>query len=44
MIKHFVTNEDEGGQRERWTKATRVPARAMHEIYLLPFEMADQGR
>ena len=40
MIKHFATNEDEGGQRERWTKATRVPARAMHELYLLPFEMA----
>jgi beta-glucosidase len=40
MIKHFVTNDDEGGQLERWTKATRVPARAMHEIYLLPFEMA----
>jgi beta-glucosidase len=40
MIKHFVTNDDEGGQFERWTKATRVPARAMHELYLLPFEMA----
>ena len=40
MIKHFATNEDEGGQSERWTKATRVPARAMHELYLLPFEMA----
>src|SRR6185295_1967867 len=40
MIKHFVTNDDEGGQLERWTKATRVPTRAMHEIYLLPFEMA----
>jgi beta-glucosidase len=40
MIKHFVTNDDEGGQLERWTKATRVPARAMHELYLLPFEMA----
>jgi beta-glucosidase len=40
MIKHFVTNDDEGGQFERWTKATRVPARALHELYLLPFEMA----
>jgi beta-glucosidase len=40
MIKHFVTNDDEGGDRERWTKATRVPSRAMHELYLLPFEMA----
>ena len=40
MIKHFVTNDDEGGNRERWTKATRVPTRAMHELYLLPFEMA----
>jgi beta-glucosidase len=40
MIKHFVANEDEGGQRERWTKAVRVPPRAMHELYLLPFEMA----
>src|SRR6185312_3731945 len=25
---------------ERWTKAVRVPPRAMHELYLLPFEMA----
>jgi len=40
MIKHFVTNDDEGGDFERWTKGTRVPARAMHELYLLPFEMA----
>jgi beta-glucosidase len=40
MIKHFVANDDEGGQFERWTKATRVPPRALHEIYLLPFEMA----
>ena len=40
MIKHFVTNDDEGGQFERWTKAIRVPTRAMHELYLLPFEMA----
>jgi beta-glucosidase len=40
MIKHFVANDDEGGDFERWTKATRVPARAMHELYLLPFEMA----
>jgi beta-glucosidase len=40
MIKHFVTNDDEGGDFERWTKATRVPPQAMHELYLLPFEMA----
>jgi|GEM_PF-583718 len=40
MIKHFVANDDEGGQLERWTKAVRVPTRAMHELYLLPFEMA----
>jgi beta-glucosidase len=40
MIKHFVANDDEGGQFERWTKATRVPPRALHELYLLPFEMA----
>ncbi len=40
MIKHFAANDDEGGQLERWTKAVRVPARAMHELYLLPFEMA----
>ena len=40
MIKHFATNDDEGGDFERWTRATRVPARAMHELYLLPFEMA----
>lgn len=37
-VKHFATNENEY-QRERWTSATRVPSRAMHEIYLLPFEM-----
>jgi beta-glucosidase len=40
MIKHFAANDDEGGQLERWTKAVRVPPRALHEIYLLPFEMA----
>jgi beta-glucosidase len=40
MIKHFAANDDEGGQLERWTKAVRVPSRAMHELYLLPFEMA----
>ena len=40
MIKHFVANDDEGGEFERWTKAVRIPARAMHELYLLPFEMA----
>ena len=40
MIKHFVANDDEGGDFERWTKAVRVPTRAMHELYLLPFEMA----
>ncbi len=40
MIKHFAANDDEGGQLERWTKAVRVPTRAMHELYLLPFEMA----
>jgi beta-glucosidase len=39
MIKHFVSNDDEGGDFERWTRATRVPSRAMHELYLLPFEM-----
>ena len=37
-IKHFAGNESEY-QRERWTAASRVPSRAMHEIYLLPFEM-----
>lgn len=37
-LKHFATNESEF-QRERWTAATRVPSRALHEIYLLPFEM-----
>ena len=40
MIKHYAVNDDEGGQLERWTKAVRVPTRAMHELYLLPFEMA----
>lgn len=38
-IKHFAANESEY-QRERWTAASRVPSRAMHELYLLPFEMA----
>lgn len=38
-VKHLVGNESEY-QRERWTAASRIPARAMHEIYLLPFEMA----
>src|SRR6185295_626267 len=37
-VKHFVGNESEY-QLERWTAASRIPARAMHEIYLLPFEM-----
>ncbi len=40
MIKHFAANDDEGGDFERWTRAVRVPSRAMHELYLLPFEMA----
>ena len=35
--KHFVGNEQE---RERWTAASWIPSRAMHELYLLPFEMA----
>lgn len=38
-IKHFAANESEY-QFERWTSANRVPSRAMHELYLLPFEMA----
>jgi beta-glucosidase len=38
-VKHFVGNESEY-QQERWTAASRIPSRAMHEIYLLPFEMA----
>lgn len=37
-IKHFAGNESEY-QRERWTAASRIPPRAMHELYLLPFEM-----
>lgn len=37
-LKHFVANDSEY-QFERWTSANRVPARAMHELYLLPFEM-----
>ena len=40
MIKHFAGNDDEGGDFERWTRAVRIPPRAMHELYLLPFEMA----
>ncbi len=39
QIKHFVGNEHEF-QRERWTAGVRIPSRAMHELYLLPFEMA----
>ena len=38
VIKHFAANESEY-QFERWTSAHRVPSRAMHELYLLPFEM-----
>jgi beta-glucosidase len=38
-IKHFAANDSEY-QFERWTSANRVPSRAMHELYLLPFEMA----
>jgi beta-glucosidase len=37
-IKHMVGNESEY-QQERWTAASRIPSRAMQEIYLLPFEM-----
>lgn len=37
-LKHFVANDSEY-QFERWTSANRVPTRAMHELYLLPFEM-----
>jgi len=37
-IKHIAGNESEY-QRERWTAASRIPSRALHEIYLLPFEM-----
>jgi beta-glucosidase len=37
-VKHFAGNESEY-QKERWTAASRIPAQAMHEIYLLPFEM-----
>lgn len=37
QLKHFAGNEQE---TERWTTASRIPSRAMHELYLLPFEMA----
>ncbi len=37
--KHLVANDSEY-QFERWTSANRVPSRALHELYLLPFEMA----
>jgi beta-glucosidase len=43
MVKHFAGNDDEGGDFERWTRAVRIPSRAMHELYLLPFEMAIRG-
>ena len=39
MAKHFAGNEHEF-QFERWTAGVRIPSRAMHELYLLPFEMA----
>ena len=39
MIKHFAGNEHEF-DFERWTAASRIPSRALHELYLLPFEMA----
>lgn len=39
MGKHFAGNEHEF-QFERWTAGVRIPSRAMHELYLLPFEMA----
>lgn len=35
--KHFAGNEQETQRRQM---ATRIPARALHELYLLPFEMA----
>lgn len=36
--KHFAGNEHEF-QFERWTAAVHIPSRALHELYLLPFEM-----
>ncbi|WP_084614140.1 beta-glucosidase family protein [Nakamurella lactea] len=39
MIKHYMGNENEFSQ-ERWTGSVRIPSQAMHELYLLPFEMA----
>ena len=39
MAKHFAGNDHEF-QFERWTAGVRIPSRAMHELYLLPFEMA----
>ncbi|THJ65831.1 glycosyl hydrolase [Arthrobacter echini] len=39
MMKHYALNDNEYDV-ERWTSAVHVPARAMHELYLLPFEMA----
>jgi beta-glucosidase len=35
--KHFAGNEQETQRRQM---ATRIPPRALHELYLLPFEMA----
>src|SRR5699024_5220686 len=37
QIKHFVGNEQE---TERWTTASVIPSQALHELYLLPFEMS----
>ncbi|GAA3698367.1 glycoside hydrolase family 3 C-terminal domain-containing protein [Oceanisphaera sediminis] len=37
--KHFLGNEHEY-DFERWTAGVRIPSRALHELYLLPFEMA----
>ena len=39
QMKHWVANENEFS-RERWTTAVRMSSRALHELYLLPFEMA----
>src|SRR5699024_10120164 len=37
QIKHFVGNEQE---TERWTTASVIPSQALHELYLLAFEMS----
>ncbi|HRO29190.1 MULTISPECIES: beta-glucosidase [Micrococcaceae] len=39
QVKHLAGNEQE---TERWTMGVQVPAQAMNELYMMPFEMTVQ--